>query len=85
MCNATHTRMKLHELISVNAPLLKVLHKNGIKADAYKYVEIYDKYLEMTENGDKITYIVANLATSFDICERTIYRIIELFSQNVIM
>jgi len=85
MCNATHTRMKLHELISVNAPLLKVLHKNNVKADAYKYVEIYDKYLEMSGNGDKITYIVANLATSFDMCERTIYRIIEFFSQNVIM
>lgn len=77
--------MKMFELISVNAPILKVLHKNRVRTDVFKYVEIYEKYLEMSKSGEKITYIVANLSSTFDVCERTIYRIIELFSQNVVM
>lgn len=76
--------MNLYELISLNRAMLKTMHKNGIKISDYKYLEIYEKYLEMTKNGDKITYIVANLSNIFEVGERTVYRIIELFQTTAI-
>ena len=77
--------MTLYELISVNSSMLKRLHANGIKISDYKYLNIYEKYLEMIANGDKVTYIVANLSTIYDVGERTIYRLIELFQSTAIL
>lgn len=76
--------MNLYELISLNRVMLKTMHKNGIKISDYKYLEIYEKYLEMTKNGDKITYIVANLSNIFEVGERTVYRLIEFFQTTAI-
>lgn len=75
--------MTVFELISVHRPLLQKLHSNGIKISDYKYIELYEKYLEMLKNGEKVTYIVTNLSGYFDVCERTVYNMIELFSTVV--
>lgn len=77
--------MTVYELLAVNSDVLKKLHINGVRISDYKYVEIYKKYLEMMESGDKVSYIVSNLATIYEVGERTIYRLIELFSTTAIM
>lgn len=77
--------MNIHELISVNAPLLQKLHENGVKISDYKYIQLYEKYLEMIKNGEKITYIVSSLSSTFEICERTVYRLIEFFSATAVL
>lgn len=75
--------MKFFELISLNSGIMKILHKNRIKIDAYRHLELYEKYLKLSEKGEKMTYIVADLSASFDMCERSVYKIIEFFETNV--
>lgn len=77
--------MTLYELISINSPMLKKMHENGIRISDYKYLNLYEKYVEMVGNGDKISYIVSNLATLYDEGERTIYRLVELFETTAII
>lgn len=71
--------MTLYELISINSPMLKKMHENGIKISDYKYLNIYEDYRNMVGNGDKVSYIVTTLAALYDVGERTIYRLVELF------
>ena len=77
--------MTVYELLAVNSDVLKKLHINGVRISDYKYVEIYKKYLEMIESGDKVSYVVTNLSAIYEVGERTIYRLIELFSMTAIM
>ena len=77
--------MNNYELITINAPLLKKLHKNGITISAYKHIPLYEKYLEMVKDGEKITYIVATLSSLFEVGERTVYRLIEFFQTTAVI
>lgn len=77
--------MTVYELLSVNSEVLKKLHVNGVRISDYKYVEIYKRYLEMVESGEKVSYIVSNLASLYEVGERTVYRLIELFSTTAVM
>lgn len=45
--------MTVYEIVSLNRELLKRLHKNGIKADDYKWLDLYNDYLQMKADGDK--------------------------------
>ena len=63
--------MTVYELLSVNSEVLKKLHVNGVRISDYKYVEIYKRYLEMVESGEKVSYIVSNLASLYEVGERT--------------
>ena len=67
--------MTVYELLSVNSEVLKKLHVNGVRISDYKYVEIYKRYLEMVESGEKVSYIVSNLASLYEVGERTVYRL----------
>ena len=77
--------MNNYELITINAPLLKKLHENGITISAYKHIPLYEKYLEMVKEGEKITYIVATLSSLFEVGERTVYRLIEFFQTTAVI
>ena len=77
--------MNNYELITINAPLLKKLHENGITISAYKHIPLYEQYLEMVKDGEKITYIVATLSSIFEVGERTVYRLIEFFQTTAVI
>ena len=77
--------MTFYELISLNSKLLTTLHSNGIKTEDYRHLKIYEDYKDMAARGEKITYIVSVLSTTYDLCERTIYRLIEFFNSTAIM
>lgn len=77
--------MTFYELISLNSKMLTTLHSNGIKIDDYRHLKIYEEYKEMAAKGDKITYIVSCLSTTYDLCERTIYRLIDFFNSTAIL
>ena len=77
--------MNNYELITINAPLLKKLYENGIIISAYKHIPLYEKYLEMVKDGEKITYIVATLSSIFEVGERTVYRLIEFFQTTAVI
>lgn len=76
--------MKIFELLSVNKGLLKTMDDNGVKPHHYKFIQLFEDYKRMVSNGDKITYIVTILSSAYNISERAVYRIIELFDSTAI-
>jgi predicted phosphatase len=76
--------MTKYELLSVNKELLKTMDKNGIKPQHHKHIKLFEEYKQMASSGEKITYIVTLLSSVYNISERAIYRLIELFDSTAI-
>lgn len=74
--------MTIYEVLSLNKELLKTLSEFSININDYKDVQLYEDYLAMKRQGNKITYIVCTLANKYKKCERSVYRIIKHFSKH---
>lgn len=74
--------MKIYEILSFNRELLHRLFVVGIKADHYKYIDLYDEYRRLHEGGGKVTYIVAILADKYGVSERQVYHIISYLGKD---
>jgi len=75
--------MKVYELLTFNKELLKRIHAAGLRTDDYKYVDLYNEYVERLNAGDKVTYIVAVPATKYNISERQVYNVVHKFNREV--
>lgn len=69
--------MKTIEILRLCPEILKALHKSGSKIDDYRYVELYNDYLDMRKEGDKTTYIVTVLSQRYNLAERTVYKLLK--------
>ena len=54
--------MTRFDILYFNRELIKRLQDAGIKPGDCRYIELYEDYRHMIEEGDKVTYIVAVLA-----------------------
>lgn len=54
--------MKVFELINFNRELLKKLQDAGIRLDDARYIDLYSDYVDMYQQGEKVSYIVATLS-----------------------
>lgn len=68
--------MTVFEILSFNKELLRRLCDVGVKADDYRYVDLFRDYTKMIDNGYKATYAVAVLAEKYSISERKVYSVI---------
>lgn len=74
--------MKVGELLSVSAKILKTRHDCGIKADSYTYLPLYEDYKRLVSEGEKMTYIVAYLSEKYSVCERKVYKVLKQMNLN---
>ena len=74
--------MKTIEILQLCHEILKALHQSGSRIDDYKYVNLYQDYLDMRHSGDKTTYIVMVLAERYHIAERTVYKLLRRFKRE---
>ena len=74
--------MTLFEILNFNKEILLKLQSMGIKIEDCRYIEPYDDYARMYQEGEKVTYIVSALAAKYGICERKVYAIIKLFGKH---
>ena len=74
--------MKVYEILSLAPEMLKMPHMSGIKADDYKWIDMYREYREMKSKGDKMVYIVAVLSERYNVCERKVYKVIRRMQQD---
>ena len=75
-------QMKVYEILSLAPEILKTLHKSGIKADDYRWIDLYRDYREMKRTGNKTVYIVAVLGERYNICERKVYKVLKRMQQD---
>lgn len=74
--------MTIYELLKFMGEPLERLTNAGVKAGDYKYVTLYEDYLEARKTGEKVGYIVAMLAERYGVSERTVYDIAKRFGQD---
>ena len=72
--------MTNYELIRLNESLLRTIVKYKVHVDDVRYTSLYRDYLQMNEEGHKVTYIVAVLSRRYGIGERKVYTLCHRFS-----
>ena len=55
--------MKLIEILNLNRELLIYFQKAGIRLDDVQYIDLFNEYRTLSAQGEKVSYIVARLAT----------------------
>ena len=69
--------MTIYEVLKVYSGSLNILYDIGVTPEDYRYIDMYEEYMKLKSKGEKTTYIVAELSSKYDVCERNIYAIIK--------
>lgn len=77
--------MKAYELLSINKKTLDLMASMSIDVSDLKYLELYSEYTKLMSEGHKKTYIMQYLSEEYGASERTIYRVVDRFSAEVIL
>ena len=54
----------------------------GIRMDDVQYIDLFNEYLALVTQGEKVSYIVATLADKYTISERKVYDLIRRFKTD---
>ena len=74
--------MKVIELLKISKESLKLMSKNGILLEDYKYVEAYEQFLRMRMFGVKYRAAISMLAQDWHVGERTLQRAFSRLSKE---
>lgn len=74
--------MTIYEVLKLNSGSLNILYEIGVNPEDYRYIEMYEEYVKLRTQGNKTTYIVAELSLKYNISERNIYSIIKRFKSD---
>ena len=74
--------MKVIEILNLNKELLKKFQMAGIRMDDVQYIDLFNEYLALVTQGEKVSYIVATLADKYTISERKVYDLIRRFKSD---
>ena len=75
--------MKVVEFLKIGRELLKVMSSLGLRRDDYQHIELYEEYVIMRAEGEKVDYILRYLSERYKLSESTIKRIVRRFSREV--
>lgn len=74
--------MKTIDLLKLFREPYYLFVANGIQLDDIRFIDMYDDYVKMHADGDKVTYIVSFLAGKYNISERSIYKILSRLEKD---
>ena len=74
--------MKIIDVLKFNRELIKRLKLAGIRLEDADYIDLYTEYKQLTERGEKVSYVVAHLAEEYAISERKVYGLIKRFRSD---
>ena len=77
--------MKGVDLIKINRVGMELMSKIDLRTSDYKYLELYETYLTMRGQSEKVAYIIAHLASLYHISESSVKRIVRRLSREVIL
>lgn len=68
--------MKVVELLKIGAEMLKLMSKHDVNRDDWRFVQMYEEFLEMRSKGVKYREAVRMLAIDYNVSRATIERAI---------
>ncbi len=74
--------MTVFDILNFNRELLERISQSGIRLDDVRYVNLYKDYLEMTESGQKTTFVIAALSDKYSVSVRKIYLLVKHFKTD---
>ncbi len=74
--------MTLYEFLVINKEIFKLKQKFGAKPDDCRYIDLYRDYLQLRDDGEKVTYIVSLLSERYHVSERKVYSLVKRFGQH---
>ena len=74
--------MKVIEILNLNKELLKKFQTAGIRMEDVEYIDLFNEYLALVTQGEKVSYIVAGLSTKYQVSERKVYDLIRRFKSD---
>lgn len=72
--------MKVIDLLKLHKSLLKFFMDTGIRIEDVRYIDLYNDYKTLLDNGNKVSYIVILLSVRYNVSERNVYSLIKRFS-----
>ena len=70
-------RMKVVELLKIGAEMLKLMSRNEVNRDDWRFVPMYEEFREMRHKGVKYREAVRMLAEDYHISRATVERAIK--------
>ena len=77
--------MNAYEFLKTHKGVMEQLQTLPVQPSDVRYLELYNDYQRLTNEGHKKTYILQYLSDEYNVDERTIYRIVKKFSTEVDM
>lgn len=74
--------MKTIDLLKLFREPYYLFVANGIQLDDIRFIDMYDNYVKMHADGEKVTYIVSLLAGKYNISERSVYKILSRLEKD---
>lgn len=68
--------MKVVELLQIGREMLKLMSENDVKRDDYRFVKMYQEYLNMRKSGVKYRMVIQMLAEEYHTSSASIERAI---------
>lgn len=78
-------QMKAIELLKIGAEILKLMSKFDLRRDDYRYVGMFEEYMQRRRSGEKVDAILYDLADRFNISESTLKRVVKRLGGEVKM
>ena len=75
--------MKAIEILLIGREMLKIMSEIGLRTNDYKYLPMYEEYVEMRRSNNKVDYILMFLSHKYKLSESTIKRVIKRLSKEV--
>jgi len=75
--------MKTYELISVIREPLNILRSKNINPSSVEYLQLYEDYCVMNNEGLKKTYIISVLCEKYNIGRTKFFQLINSFEEEI--
>lgn len=75
--------MKVVELVKISSEAMKVMSDSGIRTEDWRFVRMYEEYVEMRQRNEKFRYVVAVLAEKYKVSESTVKRMVCRLAKEV--
>lgn len=75
--------MKVVDYLKIGSEFLKLMSILDLKRDDYQRIDLYEEYMMMRGEGEKVDYILCYLSNKYKISESTVKRIVKRLSKEV--
>ena len=75
--------VSLFSILKLNINQFKLMSEFDIPVHYYRYIPMFEEYLEMLGKGEKKAYIILFLADKYDVFDSTVKRVIKALSLRV--